>query len=101
MAWEILKTDCVENAETYCEEVRAGKRPAIYTKKQFFEELEEAKKNGQISIAIFFDIRKDLVLATFFTDLGEGLDAHLAKLDENMLFTDGSDFAFVKKARFK
>lgn len=101
MSLEILKTSCVENAETYCEEVKAGKRPAMYTKKQFFEELEDAKKNAQISRAIFFEIRKDLVLATFFSELGEKLDAYLANLDENMLFTDGSDFAFVKKARFK
>ena len=101
MAFELLKTDCVENTDAYCDDVKAGKRPALYTKKQFFEELEDAKKNAKISKAMFFEIRKDLVLATFFVELGEALDAYLDKLDENMLFTDSPDFAFVKTARFK
>lgn len=100
MAFEILKTTSVENAETYRDEVRAGKRPAMYTKKQFFEELEEAKKNGQIRAVFFHEVRKDLVLATMPVQLAK-LDAYLDKLDENMLFTDDSEFVFVKKTTIK
>ena len=98
MAFEILKTNSVENAETYREEVRAGKRHAMYTKKKFFEELEEAKKNWQIRGVFFHEIRNDLVLATMPVKIDE-LDAYLAKLDENMLFTDDPEFVFVKKAK--
>lgn len=100
MAFEILKTNSVENAENYREDVRAGKRPALYTKKQFFEELDEAKKNGQIRVVFFHEIRNDLVFATHPIQIDE-LDAYLEKLDENMLFTDDPEFVFVKKAKIK
>ena len=100
MSFEILKTNSVENAETYRDEVRAGKRPAMYTKKQFFEELEEAKKNGPISMVFFHEIRNDLVWATMPVKVDE-LDAYLDKLDENMLFTEDPEFVFVKKAKIK
>jgi hypothetical protein len=100
MSFEILKTNSVENAETYRDEVRAGKRPAMYTKKQFFEELEEAKKNGPIRVVFFHEIRNDLVLATMPVNVDK-LDAYLDKLDENMLFTDDPEFVFAKKAKIK
>ena len=101
MAWEAVKATCGENAETYREEVRAGKRPALYTKKQFFEELEEAKKNEPINTVVFFEVCKDLRRTAFFAKIGEKLDAHLNKLDENMLYIDDPECAFVDTARFK
>ena len=101
MAFESLKTTCVKNAEIYREEVRAGKRPALYTKKQFFDELEEAKKDKPINTVIFFEICHDLRVLSLFVNFGEELDAHLDKLDENMLYIDDPVCAFVKKARFE
>lgn len=100
MAFELLKTTRVENAETYRDEVLAGKRPAMYTKKQFFEELKEAKKNGQIKVIFFHEVRKDLVYATMPVQPAK-LDEYLDKLDENMLFTDDSEFVFVINTKIK
>ena len=76
------------------------KQPTQYTKKQFLEELEEAKKKGEVVgvqvLAMFTDLR----LANVRCGMDK-LDELLEKLDDDMMFVnEHSDFLAVLAARF-
>lgn len=86
-------------AKQHREDIRAGKVPPKYTKKQFLEDLEKAKEEGPVDRVSFLLVGMDLGYYMYCTDLDE-LNDMLENLDEYMMFTDDSDRLMVVRAKF-